>query len=367
MTNRSQLIEYLRSRSADLASLPVVTGFDGFVDELISVVDERQSLENYRRIETIQEFGEKITTAAGHSSLREIVISRVDAGGCAINMGDGLATLGIPVATFATVGKPLHAAFADYAQKASLTSWGDEPGRTLAYEFADGKLMFSAVSHLQKFHPDALCDYLVDGKFQATCEKAALIAITDWTLYPHMTDCWQFLIEKVFSSLANPKRFFFDLVDPSTRSESDIRAMLDVLRKFADYGTVTLGLNQNEANILSNLCNAKASSSVDPDQALQLALELRDLVQIDSVIIHSTRYAAGCHGSDAAAVLGPYCESPVKSTGAGDRFNAGYALGCILNLDMLSRLQIACATSGSFVRIGRSPTLEEMIQVLALS
>lgn len=358
--NKTELADYLMANQARIAGLPVVTGFDGFVDEMVSVVDERQSLTDYRRIETIEHFGEKISAAAGHSSLREIVITEVDPGGCAINMGDGLASLGVPVTTFATVGEPLHAAFAGYAEKARLISWGTEPGRTLAYEFADGKLMFSAVSQLQKFHPDALAEYLADGVFAEACASAQLIAITDWTLYPHMTACWDYLLEKVFSKLPGRPNFFFDLVDPSTRSENDIRGMLEVLAKFEQVGNVTLGLNQNEANILSRLTDGATQTAVAPESAEEQSVELRNALKVGSVVIHSLRYAVGCAGDSVQSVWGPYCEKPKKSTGAGDRFNAGYALGAILGLKMADRLLLACSASGFFVRAGRSATVAEL-------
>ena len=361
---KQELIEFLEKNGDRLNSLPIVTGFDGFVDEMVSVVDQRQSLSDYRRIETIDAFGAKVSAAAGHSSLREIVITEVDPGGCAINMGDGLATFGMPVTTFATVGNPLHAAFADYAQKARVISWGDEPGRTLAYEFADGKLMFSAVSQLQKFHPDALREYLKEGTFFEACAEAELIAITDWTLYPHMTACWQFLLDEVFTKLPRPAQFFFDLVDPSSRSDADIAAMLDVLERFGACGSVALGLNQNEANILSRLKGLATQTADDPGQALRQAQELQAALGIDGVVIHSVRYASGCEGEDAAGVPGPYCEKPKKSTGAGDRFNAGYALGAVLKLPMEARLRLACASSGSFVRRGESPLLADLIDII---
>jgi len=362
--NHADLARLLREQSETLARRPVVTGFDGFVDEMISVVDQRKSLTDYSRIETIDRFGEKISAAAGHSSLREIVINEVDPGGCAVNMGDGLAELGIPVTTFATVGDPLHPAFAEYAAKARLISWGEEPGRTLAYEFADGKLMFSAVSQLQKFHPETLRAYLADGAFAAACAEAELIAITDWTLYPHMTLCWSFLLEEVFSRLPEEPRFFFDLVDPSSRSERDVKEMLGVLRRFRECGRVTLGLNQNEANILSRLSDAATAGATEAGTALKQSRELRDALNVDTVVIHSTRYAVAASPGETASVGGPYCENPKKSTGAGDRFNAGYALGCLLGCGLRERITLACAASGYFVRQAKSPTREQLAAFL---
>lgn len=355
-----ELAQLLTKQAGNLSTLPVVTGFDGFVDEMISVVDRRHSLSEFDRIDTIRHFSEKISAAAGHSSLREIVVNEVDPGGCAINMGDGLASFGVPVTTFATVGEPMHPAFADYAGKAKVVSWGVEPGRTLAYEFADGKLMFSAVSQLQKFNPEALAGYLEDGVFATACAEAKLIAITDWTLYPHMTACWEYLLERVFQKLPETPGFFFDLVDPSTRSDEDVSGMLEVLKRFGDCGHVTLGLNQNEANILSTLSGGATVKAVDPDTALQQCKELQTALNLDAVVIHSIRYAVASENGVAGSVWGPYCENPKKSTGAGDRFNAGYALGCVLECALEDRLTLASASSGFFVREARSPSLPEL-------
>jgi sugar/nucleoside kinase (ribokinase family) len=359
-----ELATYLRENESKLASLPVVTGFDGFVDEMISVVDERTSLTEFKRVETIADFGEKVSAAAGHSSLREIVVNQADPGGCAINMGDGLASFGLPVTTFATVGEPMHAAFAEYAKKAEVISWGDEPGRTLAYEFADGKLMFSAVSQLQNFKPETLKGYLADGRFAEAYARAKLFAITDWTLYPHMTDSWNFLIDEVLSKVNEGPELFFDLVDPSGRSAADMLEMQDALKRFAGIGEVTLGLNQNEANILCRLNEIEPLVAEEPESAMQQGRALIQHLGIHQVVIHSVKYATGASAAGDTFVYGPYCEKPVKSTGAGDRFNAGYALGCVLDLPMQDRLTLATASSGFFVRSGYSASTSQLAEFL---
>ena len=93
--NTASALRYLESLPA--GPPPVVVGFDGFVDEMISVVAERNSLEEFSSVPDIGTFAGLLSAAAGHSSLREIVITAMHPGGCAVNMGDGLAALGIPV------------------------------------------------------------------------------------------------------------------------------------------------------------------------------------------------------------------------------------------------------------------------------
>jgi sugar/nucleoside kinase (ribokinase family) len=348
----------LRTSPAPLPSVAI--GFDGFVDEMISVVAERQSLTEFKAVPDIATFGGLITKAAGHSSLREIVVNAVHPGGCAVNMGDGLAALGVPVDAFATLGVPVHPAFNEIiAGFRSCHSWGREPGRTLAYEFHDGKLMFSSVSQLAEFTPAYVEKKLADGSYAAACAHARVIALTDWTLYPHMTAVWRLLQEKVYAKLTHRPAFFIDLVDPSSRSPCDIRAMLDTLPTFGATGPLTLGLNGNESNILARLLGLTESGDT-AEAALALAQSLRARLGISEVVIHHIEFAAVASAAETATLNTAFCPQPKKSTGAGDRFNAGYCLGLLLQLDARSRLACANGSSGFFVREARSATLAEL-------
>lgn len=346
------------------APAPVVVGFDGFVDEMVSLVAERHSLESFTPVPDIAAFGRLVSAAAGHSSLREIVVRAVHPGGCAINLGDGLAALGVPVDCFATMGDPPHPAFADTcARFRSAHSWGRQPGRTLAFEFLDGKLMFSSVSPLVEFTPGYVRARLAGGAYQTACAGASVIALTDWTLYPHMTDVWKLLVREVFSTLGHRPHFFFDLVDPSSRSAADVRAMLEALPAFAACGPVTLGLNGGEANLLARLLGLPAADD-DPTDCKRLAGELRDAIPVATAVIHRNKFAAGASATSAAAVDGPHCTHPRKSTGAGDRFNAGYILGLLAGADLADCLALGSATAGFFVREARSaarPDLEAFL------
>jgi len=357
----TDLAATLRTHAKRIPELKVVTGFDGFVDEMITLVGERKSLAEFTRVETIADFGGLVTAAAGHSSLREIVITATHPGGCAVNMGDGLVALGPQVDTFATLGEPPHPAFADYAARARVRSWGREPGRTLAYEFADGKLMFSAVTQLAEFTPDALAQRIADGDYLATCEAAGLIALTNWTLYPHMTACWRFLQREIYAKLTHRPWFFVDLVDPASRAIADVRDMLGALRGFEPCGPTVLGLNQNEANIVTRALKLGIDDATTPDATTRQAVAIRAALGIHRVVVHAHKYAVSADARDSAHADGPYCVNPVKSTGAGDRFNAGYALALLLGLEAQDALLLGNATSGAFVRAGHSVPLDELI------
>jgi sugar/nucleoside kinase (ribokinase family) len=355
-----------RVSTADLPSCRVVTGFDGFVDEMISLVGERRALDDFTPVPDISTFATMIASAAGQSSLREIVVTAVQPGGCAVNLADGLASLGATVDCFATIGDPPHPAFGDIAAKCHrLSSWGPEPGRTLAFEFNDGKLMFSAVEQLAGFTPHTVRELLADGTYAAACEAAHVIALTDWSLYPAMTPVWGLLQHEVFSALTHRPAFFVDLVDPSTRSVEDIRDMAAALREFEPVGPVTLGLNGTEANALCRAHGtAAAPSDATTDQTLDQAVALREVLGVSRVVIHRVPFAVSATLESATARPGPYSAEAKMSTGAGDRFNAGFCLGLALGFDDGESLMLGCAASGFFVRNARSASRQELIDFL---
>ncbi len=61
------------STSLNQGNFKVFAGFDGFVDQVIHVVDQRQDEDNYSRIKTIEQFARRIAAAAGLSTNIEYV------------------------------------------------------------------------------------------------------------------------------------------------------------------------------------------------------------------------------------------------------------------------------------------------------
>ena len=287
-----ELARLLKDSRHRIATFSVVAGFDGFVDEMISVVAERRGVEQWIALGSMAELGKIVSAAAGHNSLREIVVRSQDAGGCAVNLSDGLTALGVQLDYFGTLGQPRHPSFDAFALTCrSCTPWSKAYGRTLAFEFQDGKFMFSAVAQLSEFDAALVRSELARGDYQRACASASLIAITNWTLYPHMTACWRLLAAEVFAKLAPRRRLFLDLVDPSSRAEGDVRDMLVAMGEFQRVCDVTLGINVNEAGVLSRILNLLMLEP-SPDGLTRCAEALRVTLGIDQVVIHSARINA---------------------------------------------------------------------------
>lgn len=337
----------------------VVIGFDAFVDETIRVVDQRISADRFQAIGTISEFSEWAAQCAGRSGSREFVFKQ-EAGGCSINMGDGLATMGIEVSSFCGMGNNPSSVFNDFREKVKINdSLSMEPGRALVMEFEDGKLMLCAFNHFNELSPALLQHQFMNGRFCKACERADAVVLTSWSVYPKMTACWEYLQAEVFPGLNNSPRFFFDLADPASCPPETLVGMAKALPGFQKFGPVTLSLNGNEAN---QLARALGDSTVqcEPSAVLRQARLLKKRLGIKEVSIHCVPFAVTAAEDGEFAINGPYCEKPLKSTGAGDRFNAGFLIGMLLGLSPEERLGFACASSGFFVRNGRSGDMSEL-------
>ncbi|MDA3810384.1 MAG: hypothetical protein PF518_08655 [Spirochaetaceae bacterium] len=364
MNGLKSLAEKLPNYSDKIKGSRIVTGFDGFLDQMISVVDQRKDLNNYDPVQSMKQFGDLIKAASNRSSLREIVIESTEIGGCAVNLGDGIVSLGSSLDFYGSMGKPMNKAFKDFATRCNLcVPLACDPGLTMAFEFHDGKYMLSSVNQLAQFNRTMLIDEFKDGRYLQSCKASDLIAFTDWTLYPHMTDCWLYIQDEVLSKLNHRPYIFIDLVDPRSRSEKDICEMIEVLKKFEKYGKTIFGGNLNEGNVLAELYHLDSVEKEGPEVA-KLAEQIRETLGISMVALHCTKGAAYADESGNYWADGPYCSTPRKSTGAGDRFNGGFCLGTILDLEPEERLILGGATSGFFVRYGYSGSMEQIIELM---
>src|SRR6266571_5133651 len=132
----------LNEKAHSLKSVKAMVGLDGFVDEIIAVVDKRHDHGKFEPVKTIGHLGAKISAAAGESSNYELVVKQMKLGGNGPIMANALANLGLSITYIGNLGYPnIHPVFADLARKAAAVHSIGEPAHTDALEFDDGKLM----------------------------------------------------------------------------------------------------------------------------------------------------------------------------------------------------------------------------------
>ena len=326
---------------SDLSRVRVVAGFDAFVDEALRVVAARGD-SGPVPMGSLRDFAAVAAAAAGGNALREVLPAGRFPGGCSVNLGAQLAALGAGVELFATTGgDPVFDLGFHRVQPLDVA-----PGHTLCMEFDDGKLMLSSVSHLSGLTPERLEPHR--AAMVAALRQAQGVALTNWSLFPAMTECWRWFARRC---LAGGPRLplLVDLVDPSARSPADLAGLVEVLRALDAVAEVHLSLNRTEAGVLARHLGVAPAAAA-----------LRHALAIHAVVLHNRQGNAVAELHDGRERLcerppGPLCANPVRSTGAGDRFNAGYLLGRVLGLEAAARLDVGSAVSGAFLRRGTSP------------
>lgn len=344
-------------------ALPVVVGFDAFVDENIRIVDRRLGDGTCVPMLQIDNFGNWVKRAAGRSGMREYLLEERAPGGCALNMGDGLAALGHPVDAYIGVGDPVLPVFESLSQRfRTVQSLGMGPGRSTVLQFDDGKLILGNFEELRALKPDWLRPRLQQSDFRSRCEAAAGIVFTSWASYPHLSDCWRMMQTDVLAGMNLSPALFFDLADPVGRSEQELGTVLACLAGWSAVGPVTLSVNENEAEQLASVLGLGGDFA---EQVItERASKLRGGIGIERLVIHAVDRAASATSGGSYEAAGPYCAKPVKTVGAGDRFNAGCLAGLLAGQSEIHSLVLGNATSGFFVRHGRSPDAAELAAFL---
>ena len=359
--NVRKILDELSKKMAAASNKQALVGLDGFVDKIIKAVGNRYGQGTaFDAIPTIEEFGHRIQAAAGKSANIELYEEYEKLGGNGPIMANALAAEGLKVRYIGALGQPLEPVFEDFARRTSAVSVAP-PGITHAVEFTDGKIMFGSMKGLDEITYPRIIEVMGEGAFIDVVNRSDLIALVNWTMIPNMTAFLEDLITSVLPNLGpkeSGRTFFFDLTDPAKRSKGDLREVLSVISRFRSHGSVTLGLNLSEAK---QVCEVMDLGSVEESgDALKAACtRLRNALNLTCVVVHPRDGAACATREGAWYVQGPFCKNPKISTGAGDHFNSGFAAAEVLGLSPEACLTVAVATSGQYVRTGRSPSLRE--------
>lgn len=361
---REQTASQLLASAARASQMTAFVGLDGFVDEILHVVDKRESAESYQRLTTIAKFAERLAGAAGKSTNVELVNKFTKLGGNGPIMANALAGLGLKVTYLGCLGYPnLHPVFTDFAKRAEVHSIA-EPGHTDALEFEDGKIMVGKHESLKDVNWTNLSTRYGKVKFTAKFSSADLVGFVNWTMLTAMSDIWASIQTEICPALSGPRRkIFFDLADPEKRPKADIEKALQLIAGFEKYFDVILGLNEKEAYEVGAVLSLNTADH-SPEGLSKLALAIQARVPVNTLVVHPVAYALAATGGKVSLVEGPFIAKPLITTGAGDHFNSGFCLGKLLGLDNAAAVLTGVSTSGHYVRTGLSPSITDLAALM---
>ncbi len=370
MTNSRERIcaltcEQLTAAGPKLHSLRATIGLDGFVDEILAVVDKRLSPTEFEPVPSLAALGAKISAAAGQSSNLELVVRRVKLGGNGPIMANALAAIGVSVNYIGNLGLPHpHPVFADLVRRTSAISIG-EPGHTDALEFSDGKLMLGKHASLADITWERLVEYVGRERLLEMCAASDLVGLLNWTMLPQMSRVWSEMLKAgAFSHRRAGQRLFIDLCDPEKRTAADLREALSLLAQFQQRVDVVLGLNFRESEAIASVIGVPVEHQSDMPSVERMAKAIQERTGLSMILIHPRSGAAAATASESASFMGPYVGAPKISTGGGDHFNAGFATGLMLGMPLEQCLCIGVATSGMYVRTAESPSATELVEFI---
>src|SRR2546425_46924 len=206
---RAQTATELLSAVSRASKMTAFIGLDGFVDEILHVVDKRESAEKYVRLPTIAKLAERLGAAAGRSTNVELVSQITKLGGNGPIMANALASFGAKVTYLGILGYPnLHPVFADFAKRAEVHSIA-EPGYTDALEFEDGKVMCGKHKSLRKMNWANIQSRYGGDKFAAKISGSDFIAFVNWTMLTAMNEIWLAIQKEICPRLSGPRRKLF--------------------------------------------------------------------------------------------------------------------------------------------------------------
>ncbi|MBN2300306.1 MAG: hypothetical protein JXC31_03860 [Acholeplasmataceae bacterium] len=347
----------------------MVIGFDGFIDEIIHVVDKRLDSEQFTRIDTIELYAKRIEKASGLSTNIELVTVQKKIGGNGPIMCNALAKHQSNIQYIGALGVPtIDDVFSNMASNVKLHSIATF-GHTDALEFDDGKILMGKMTTLNDVTYENLIQTVGKEQLLDMLSQTDLFATVNWSMLPHMTELWKKLISHILPLLPKKDKkpiLFVDLADPEKREQIEIQEALNLLKLFKSHFFVVLGLNKKEAYDVANELDL-----FDNESLVNMQISLEDLnealcenIDVDELVIHPVDRSCVFVKGKFYEELGPYVSKPKLTTGAGDNFNAGFVLGLMLGLSPDEALLTGMSTSGYYVRNAESPSFAQLIDFL---
>ncbi len=341
-------------RRIDGSPKRIFVGFDGFVDEVVYVVDKRIDSNNYSRIQTIEQYAQRITQAAGMSTNFEYVTVKTKLGGNGTIFANALGIMGNIISYAGALGDPINPIFnpmLEYCEKyVSLA----QNARTDAVEFQDGKLIISKLESFTQITYERLVELYGFDELVATIKSSDLIAFMNWTMITSMNDLMDKFLTNIAPLSTERQYAFFDLADPQKRKSEDLLEAIRLINSFEGYFKTILSMNLKEAQSVAELCKIKFST------LQELAYGLYKKLGITAVVIHPLKEACCVYANQYCQAYGPFCADPILTTGAGDNFNAGFCQGLLQGFAMDQAIELGNTVSGFYVRNGKSPNLTEL-------
>ncbi|MBN1803237.1 MAG: hypothetical protein JW891_17130 [Candidatus Lokiarchaeota archaeon] len=341
-------------------------GFDGYIDSLYSLVQSRESKSEWKKMDLMATFGQKVIDVAGSAASIERVLKRRIFGGFTPNTSSAISALGARITIVAALGYPdILEIFSPITQDNRINAFSiANPGETLGLEFNDGKVMITDFANIFSIDWNLVKNRIGVDQLLQYFQNADVLGFGHWSLTHGLSDIWRGCEKEIFPNINGKNKLFFaDLSDIKKRSNTDIVDMVNILNKINDQVPVLLSLNDQEAVDLSKALGLKLD---DVKSHLgsgyhDAGKNLCQLTNLSYIVVHSPRFATISTNNDEHFwVTEGFTSKPRFTTGAGDHFHSGVVMGLISGLEPAEAIVYGNALTAVFVRTGNSPSCADV-------
>ncbi len=363
-----ELQQYMEACLLSPSGKKVFVGFDGFVDRIMKAVKQQQNFSTIY-FKTIGEFASRINSVSGKSGQIELVTERIKLGGNAPILSNTLGKLGIKSYCAGSLGYPeQHSIFSEMDKTCELISLIN-PGESSAIEFEDGKIILSELSAFKAYDWKFISATHGIEKIRKPVLDSNIVAFVDWVNLPYSSEIWKGVFEDIIQPSGRKDfLFLFDLCDPSKKTTEQIDEILDIISCFSAYGSVTLGLNENET--IKIWCAINGIDVDKPEDRKKIpgvnhaGDSLYKAMNIDCLLVHPVDRTIAFRKHETIELMGRLVTEPKVLTGGGDNLNAGYCLGLLNGLSIQHCMLLGMATSGAYIQNGVSPDLKSIMEYI---
>ena len=346
----------------NIADRTAFLGFDACIDNIVHIVREKDENTVTGYFTDSRQFGEFLLNLDNKSCGVELQTKLTKIGGNMVITGNALGNLGIKVDCIGTFGLPdILPIFRSMSANCTLHTIGDTISAT-ALEFNDSKVIMFDPGPYNKLNWKGIKDLVGIDRMKQLISGKQLISFLNWSEIENSSLIWKGILDEILPSIVQTEMrpfFFTDFSDCSRRSKKEIQFVIDLLSRFRNYFKVIMSLNQNEADLVARALDLTPDAS-DKD----FIISLFNLTNADVLIIHRTKDALAYDGSTFEKCDTFFCKEPEILTGGGDNFNAGFCYTLFHDFDLFQSLLVANAVSGSYVKTGISPDVDNLIDFL---
>lgn len=339
----------------------VFLGFDGFVDQILKPIKTKAE-EEVIPFRAMTEFSDYIHGKSGKSCSIDLQMLQEKIGGNMPIVANALGNLGCQAVCVGAMGYPeVNSIFHNMSANCKLISVSN-PGYCNSLEFDDGKLMMATNTGVDCLDYEKIISSVDEETLISYFNGCDAAAFLNWGEMIRSNDIWEKILTQIMPrcNFITKKIMMVDFSDFSKRNSSEVHKMIELLNGYERYFNITISLNKNELDLLSDYLGIDKGCDQLDDQIKTLSEHLT----CHNFVVHLLESSKYVKDGEVYTITKEVIIDPKIITGGGDNFNAGLLYGLLSGLDINRAIQMGSALSCLYVKNGRDVNVAELMDYM---